>query len=127
MTAKLLHSLLILPVSDLEKTTDYYEKILNFKAVKYLKVANPHICLYRDNVEIVLIKSKLKKIQPNRILHGSGYDGYFTTKDVESVYQEVKSRDAKIVKHLSKTDYGNLEFVIEDVDERWIAVGLKQE
>jgi len=127
MIAKLLHSLLILPAPDLKKTSNYYEKILNFKAVQYLTVTHPHICLYRDNVEIVLIKSNLKKIQPNRILHGSGYDGYFTTKNVESMYQEVMSRNAKIVTHLSKTNYGNLEFVIEDVDGRWIAIGLKQE
>jgi hypothetical protein len=43
------------------------------------------------------------------------------------MYQEVMSRNAKIVTHLSKTNYGNLEFVIEDVDGRWIAIGLKQE
>ena len=125
MVAKLLHSLLIMPTVNLERTSSYYEKILNFKAVKYLNVAQPHICLYRDDVEIILIQSKLKKIQPNRILHGTGYDGYFTTKDVEFFYKEMFAKKAKIVKHLNKTDYGNLEFVIEDVDERWIAVGLK--
>jgi len=126
MKSKLLHNLLILPVPDLEETSAYYERILNFKAVKYLNVAEPHICLYRDDVEIVLIQSKLDKIEPNRILHGAGYDGYFTTKDVESIYAEIVAKGAKIVKALNKTDYGNEEFVFEDIDGRWIAVGLKR-
>jgi catechol 2,3-dioxygenase-like lactoylglutathione lyase family enzyme len=125
MTSKLLHCLLILPVSNLEKTADYYTEKLKFTAVKYLEAEEPHICLYLDDVEIVLVKSQLKEIQPNRILHGTGYDGYFTTNDVESLYKEFVSTKVKIIKHLSKTDYGNLEFVIEDIDKRWIAVGLK--
>ena len=126
MEAKLLHSLLILPVPDLNRTSDFYENKLNFKAVKYLKIKEPHICLYRDSVEIVLIKSKLAIIEPNRILHGHGYDGYFTTKNVKSFYEEVFKNNVKIAKPLKITEYGNQEFVLEDVDGRWIAVGLKR-
>ncbi|WP_342707227.1 hypothetical protein [Fontibacillus panacisegetis] len=32
----------------------------------------------------------------------------------------------KIVRSLSTTDYNNKEFVFEDIDRRWIAVGKKQ-
>lgn len=126
MTAKLEASLLILPVPDLEKTSDYYSKYLNFRAVKYLNVEQPHICLYRDSVEIVLTKSKLQKIQPNRVLHGYGYDGYFSGKDITSIYDELVAKNVKIAKPLGVTDYGNLEFVFEDVDGRWICCGVKQ-
>lgn len=114
-----------MPTVNLEKTSNYYEKILNFKAVKYLQVIHTHVCLYRDDVEIILIQSRLRKIHLNRILHGTGYDGYFTTKDVESFYKEMITKKAKIIKHLNQTDYGNFEFIIEDIDERWIAIGLK--
>ena len=41
---KLLSSLLILPVADLQKTSEYYENIVGFRAVKYLKSKQPHIC-----------------------------------------------------------------------------------
>jgi len=126
MKAKLLHSLLILPVPNLIETASFYEKKIKFKAVQYLESKEPHICLYRDDVEIVLIKSKLSSIKPNRILHGSGYDGYFTTLDVKSFYQEVCKSNVKIVKSLNITDYNNQEFAFEDMDGRWIAVGLKQ-
>jgi hypothetical protein len=37
----------------------------------------------------------------DRMLHGYGYDGYFTS-------------------------YGNLEFVFEDIEERWIFICVKQ-
>lgn len=126
MTARLAHSLLLLPTVDLNKTSDYYENMLGFRAVRYLESKEPHICLYRDDVEIVLLKSKLPAIQPNRILHGTGYDGYFTTEDVRSIYDEIVPKKVKIVRPLATTDYGNDEFVIEDVDGRWIAIGKKQ-
>lgn len=32
----------------------------------------------------------------------------------------------KIVRPLSRTDYNNKEFVFEDVNRRWIAIGKKQ-
>ncbi|MFA6527500.1 MAG: VOC family protein [Candidatus Babeliales bacterium] len=125
MTAKLETSLLILPVTDLEKTSVFYSKLLGFRAVKYLQVQQPHICLYRDAVEIILTQSKLQEIQPNRIIHGYGYDGYFTGKNIESIYEELVAKNVKIVRPLGTTDYGNLEFVMEDIDGRWICFGVK--
>ena len=126
MKSELSHSLLILPVPNLTATSDYYEEKLNFKAVKYLDVEQPHICLYRDHVEIVLTKSKLSEIQPNRMTHGYGYDGYFTGKNIDKIYEACVFSDVKIVKPLQMTDYGNLEFVLEDIDKRWICIGIKK-
>ena len=126
MKSELSHSLLILPVPNLNLTSDYYEKKLNFKAIKYLDVEQPHICLYRDLVEIVLTKSKLCEIQPNRMTHGYGYDGYFTGKNIDKIYKACVSSGVKIVKPLQMTDYGNFEFVLEDIDKRWICIGIKK-
>jgi catechol 2,3-dioxygenase-like lactoylglutathione lyase family enzyme len=125
--SELSHSLLILPVPDLIRTADFYEKKLKFKVVKYLDVQQPHVCLYRDFIEIVLTKSKLFEIKPNRTVHGYGYDGYFTGKEIEEIYQECIKNDVKIVQHLHMTDYNNLEFVLEDIDKRWICIGIKKE
>lgn len=126
MKSKLSHSLIILPVPDLKITSDYYVEKLNFNAVKYLAVEQPHICLYRDLIEIVLTKSIQSEIKPNRIVHGYGYDGYFTGKNIDKIYDECVSNSVKIVKHLQMTDYGNLEFVFEDIDKRWICIGIKK-
>lgn len=42
------------------------------------------------------------------------------------IQQELINLNVKIVRPLAVTDYSNREFVFEDVDGRWIAVGNKQ-
>lgn len=123
--ALLEHSLLILPVPDINKTAQYYEHMLKFKVVRHPDTAQPHVCLYRDAVEIILTQSKLQKITPNRIMHGYGYDGYFTSTNIEKLYQDCVTSAVKIAKTLALTDYNNHEFVLEDIDGRWIGIGIK--
>lgn len=125
MAVAFISCLQIFPSSDLVKTTDFYEGI-GFRAVKYLDSKQPHVCLYRDNIEIILTKSKNRKMVPNREIHGYGYDAYFITDDPGKIQSELKQKGIKIVKELSKTDYGNNEFVFEDHEGRWIGVGKKQ-
>ncbi|MGF7050654.1 hypothetical protein J2T13_005204 [Paenibacillus sp. DS2015] len=40
--------------------------------------------------------------------------------------KDFKKLGVKIIRPLATTDYNNKEFVFEDVDRRWIAVGKKQ-
>ena len=68
---------------------------------------------------------KTKNIFPNRELYGYGYDAYLYTDDQEKLEKEFLEKGVKIVKPLNVTDYKNKEFVIEDIDGRWIAFGLK--
>lgn len=67
-----------------------------------------------------------EKIGFSREIHGYGYDAYFITDDQEEMQREMNQLGVKIVRSLSTTDYNNKEFVFEDVDRRWIAVGKKQ-
>lgn len=85
----------------------------------------PHICLYRDSIEIVLTKSKQDQYVPNRVIHGYGYDAYFVATEQKELEQELLQLGVKIVRPLATTDYNNNEFVFEDIDGRWIAVGNK--
>ncbi len=114
----------IFPVPDIKKTADYYESELGFRAVEYLDCKEPHICLYRDTVEIILLKSNIP-VRPNRDLYGYGYDAYLYTENQEQLEKEFAEKDVAFVKHLNTTDYQNKEFVIEDIDGRWLAFGLK--
>lgn len=116
----------IFPCDDIRKTAAYYSEKLGFRAAEYLDCAEPHICLYRDSTEIVLTQAKENKFVPNRILYGYGYDAYFYTWEQQALQNEFTRRDVPIVKPLSVTDYQNYEFVIEDIDGRWIAFGLKE-
>lgn len=54
----------IFPCNDIEKTADFYVNKLGFKDVKYLNATEPHICLYKDSVEIILIKALAGNYKP---------------------------------------------------------------
>jgi catechol 2,3-dioxygenase-like lactoylglutathione lyase family enzyme len=73
-----------------------------------------------------LTRSKLEKITPNRDVHGYGYDAYFISTDQDGFYHDLTSKNIKIIKELNLTDYRNREFIFEDNEGRWIAVGCKE-
>ena len=125
MSKLLLMSHCIFPTSDIVNTAKFYEQKLGFKAVNYLEAKEPHICLYRDATEIILTKSKGQQVIPNRELYGYGYDAYFITNNQEQLQNEFIQSNVQIVRPLNNTDYQNREFVIEDIDGRWIAFGIK--
>ena len=116
----------IFPSPDLKKTTDFYVTKLGFRAVEYLECEQPHVCLYKDEIEIVLLKANTDKVLPNRTLYGYGYDAYLYTADQTILEKEFLEKDVVFVKRLHTTDYQNREFVIEDIDGRWLAFGLKK-
>jgi catechol 2,3-dioxygenase-like lactoylglutathione lyase family enzyme len=125
MSKGLQSCLQIFPSSAFIKTKEFYEQI-GFRAVCYLDSNQPHICLYKDSIEIILTKSNLSKVQPNREIHGYGYDGYFISTDQDSLYRDIISKNVKIIKELNLTDYSNREFIFEDNEGRWIAIGCKE-
>ena len=60
---KTLYSILaIFPTPNIERTAKYYNEVMGFRVVKYLEVEEPHICLYRDRVEIVLTIANTAKV-----------------------------------------------------------------
>ena len=99
---------------------------LGFRAVEYLDCREPHICLYLDKAEIILLQADTDRIRPNRQLYGYGYDAYLYTEDQDALEKEFISKGVKVVRPLGMTDYQNREFVIEDIDGRWLAFGIKQ-
>ena len=114
----------IFPVPDIQKTAEYYTSKLGFRAVEYLQCAEPHICLYRDDSEIILLQGN-KEVIPNRTLYGYGFDAYLYTEFQEQLEQEFAEKGVKFARLLKVTDYQNKEFVVEDIDGRWLAFGLK--
>lgn len=115
----------IFPVPDMKKTTAFYVSELGFRAVEYIHCKEPHVCLYRDDIEIILLKANTDKIMPNHILYGYGFDAYLYTEHQEALEKEFSERNVKFISHMSITDYQNKQFVIEDCDGRRLAVGLK--
>jgi catechol 2,3-dioxygenase-like lactoylglutathione lyase family enzyme len=124
--SKLYMSHCVFPTPDIDKTAEYYTSKMGFRAVSYLDASEPHICLYRDATEIILTKSNRQKVIPNRELYGYGYDAYFISDNQSELEDEFAGKGVKIVRPLSKTDYHNQEFVIEDIDGRWLGFGIKE-
>lgn len=116
----------IFPSKDIRKTAEYYKIKLEFDIVEYLQSKQPHICMYKDNIEIILTQANHEEIKPNRLLYGYGYDAYIYTNNQLELQERFKKAGVKIVIPLTQTDYNNKEFVIEDIDGRWIAFGLKE-
>ena len=115
----------IFPVPDIERTAEFYVRRMSFRAIRYLDCAEPHICLYRDGAEILLLRAG-REVLPNRVLYGYGYDAYLYTDEQEALEREMRAAGVRIVRALNTTDYGNREFVVEDEDGRWLAFGRKQ-
>lgn len=116
----------IFPSDDIRKTAAFYEQKMGFRSVEYLQSTEPHICLYRDAIEIILTQTKDHSFVPHHILYGYGYDAYFYTRQQQALLEELTGKGVRIVKPLSVTDYINNEFVIEDIDGRWIGFGIKE-
>lgn len=108
---------------DIRKTAEYYRTKLGFDTIEYLQSVQPHICMYKDNVEIILTQANNEEIKPNRVLYGYGYDAYIYTNNQLELQEKLKKAGVKVAIPLKQTDYNNKEFVIEDIDGRWIAFG----
>jgi hypothetical protein len=119
------HAVQIFPCPNMQATAAYYET-LGFRADTYLSGAEPHIRLYRDQINLMLTQSALNRIFPNRKQYGYGYDAYFISDQPAAMQQELVRKDVAIVQPLVVTGYGDKVFVFEDIDERWIAVGNKR-
>ena len=122
----LLDSHCVFPTPDIKRTAAYYVNVMGFRAVEYLDVKEPHICLYRDNTEIILTQANSEKVYPNRELYGYGEDAYFITDEQEALQSELREKGANIVSELRLTDYNNREFTVEDIDGRRIVFGIKE-
>jgi catechol 2,3-dioxygenase-like lactoylglutathione lyase family enzyme len=94
MEKRLLCSHSVFPTPDIKRTADYYEKVMGFRAVKYMDAKEPHICLYRDDTEIILTGTE-KRVVPNREIYGYGYDAYFITDDQAALQEELREAGGK--------------------------------
>lgn len=115
----------VFPCTDIRRTAEYYKSKLGVEAAEYLQSGQPHVCLYWDGVEIILTQALQGDVKPNRLLYGYGYDAYIYVDGQRALQEEFQKAGVKIAVPLAQTDYGNSEFVIEDIDGRWLAFGLK--
>lgn len=117
----ILGSSCIFPAPDIRKTAHFYAAAFGFQAVEYPEAKESHICLYKDQAEIILLKAKTDRIMPNRVLYGYGYDAYLYVDNPAQWEQKLMAKGINIIRSTMVTDYQNKELVVEDLDGRWLA------
>jgi catechol 2,3-dioxygenase-like lactoylglutathione lyase family enzyme len=124
--ARLENAPVILITPDVATTAAYYRDVFGFTVVEHLDAEEPFAAAYRDEVELVFVQARRGEYQPNRIRHGSGFDVYLDTDAVEGIddfYAELVQKGAVIVRKPALVAYGSYEFVVEDVDGRYVGIG----
>ena len=108
----------ILPVPRPAKTAAFYES-LGFRAVEVRRGERTQIRLYRDQAELILVQSPAVTTMPNRALYGEECDVYLYTDNPAALEKEFRRKGAKLVRSLADTR--GQEFLLEDIDGRWLS------
>lgn len=109
-----------LMVEDVNKTVEYYQKVLGFELV--MTVPNEGVynwaMMKRGNVEI-MFQERNNIIDEYPVLKdktpGGGLTFFTRVGNVEELYKELKDK-VEIVLDLHKTFYGSKEFAIKDIN-----------
>ena len=104
-------------VDDIERSVDWYTRVLEFKENIRTPQINPvFVSLSNGNVDIMLYKrdefvEEIPQFKDVKI--GGSFALYITIEDIQSLYDTVQNQ-AKVIQELHKTNYGSTEFSIED-------------
>jgi uncharacterized glyoxalase superfamily protein PhnB len=117
-------------VEDMSKTVHFYENILGFQPQIIFPETNPiFVKVGRENVSIMLYsRSEFEKDIPKlkTVLMGGSTLLYITVEKVEMFYQEIKD-NVHVIQPMHKTDYGSMEFTIEDCNGYFICFSERHE
>ena len=104
-------------VADVDKASEYYERVLGF-ASEY-KAGAPAVFAIqsRDGLAVMLrLASPGATLVPNELQRGT-WDAFFWTSDVRSLLNELRSSGATLVYDLVYQDAYNMdEFAVRDLD-----------
>lgn len=104
-------------VEDMLQTVKFYEDVLGFKTEIAFPQKDPvFVQVEKDGICIMLyarcdFEKEIPKLKT--VSMGGSVELYFKAEGIESFYQKIKDK-VKIVQDIHKTDYGSLEFTIED-------------
>jgi hypothetical protein len=123
MTANLTAVAPILLVSDLPASVAYWRESVGFAGTMY-GVPPDFAILRRDAARLMLALAPVgHTVVPHWRVCEKMWDAYFWVDDAKSLYEELRSRGARIDYELYEAPHGVLEFGIQDLDEHDIAFG----
>jgi len=118
MKAHTVGTITVLPVSDIEESTKWYEQTLGFRTT-FLNEGDEegeltnYAILKREDVAFHLILDESPDHIPSWTKAGSGYL-YLLVSDIEKEYDDVKSRGATMTRELQTENWGAKGFNMRD-------------
>jgi catechol 2,3-dioxygenase-like lactoylglutathione lyase family enzyme len=105
------------PVADIERSAEYYERVLGFRR-EYAGGSPPVFAiLSRDGLPLMLrLVPEPRKISPNE-QQGGTWDAFFWVSDAQALYDEFHANAAQVVYGpVVQTEYHMKEFAVRDLD-----------
>jgi uncharacterized glyoxalase superfamily protein PhnB len=106
-------------VQDVLRSVEHYRNVLGFKVEFTYGQPTFYAGVERDNVDIHLQAANQTKRQP-----GQGAVNVFVT-DVDALYQELKSRGARVLNEPKDYSYGMRDFDVNDLDGNHLCFGME--
>jgi len=108
-----------LMVDDIQRSVSLYIDILGFEKEFEFPKNNPtFVSIFKDEIHISFFKreefsKEVSKFKDMRL--GGSFVLNIEVEDIQRLYDDIKEK-VTIIKELYKTDYGTLEFTMEDSD-----------
>ena len=115
--SQLLRSAPYFPVSDVEQSVEYYERVLGFRREYMAGTPAQFAIMGRDGLPIMLRRvSDPGRISPNE-RQGGTWDAFFWVRDVRKLHAELRASGADIVYGpIAQDEYHMEEFAVRDRD-----------
>ncbi|MGE0267395.1 MAG: VOC family protein [Candidatus Omnitrophota bacterium] len=121
---KFLNCAPILIVKSIEKSVEYYMNQCGFEEPLFYGEQKTFCMIHRDLCELMLHQVEDPgEIKPHWKVVNNLWNIYYWVDDAKLLYDELRSRGAKIDYDLGVKEYGCLEFGIQDIDGYDIGFG----
>ena len=117
-------------VDDVISTANYYRDKLGFSYERFWNEPPSFCMVHRSGVVIMLAQLEQTGVmRPNRVVdpEGGAWDAYLWIDNVDSLYDEYKSKGVKIVRGVCDQPYGCRDFEVEDCNGYRLCFGQNLE
>ena len=112
----------IMVVHNVLRTSSFYVDRLGFSLIALAGAPPVYAMVERDGIQIHFTVSDGEKININKELRLTAYDIILWIPDIHAFYNEVRQQGLHITEEIVRRSYGNMEFVIEDIDGHRILI-----
>lgn len=120
-TAKIIGSAPQLLVKNVVLTAEYYRDVLGFSVIGYALDPPVYAMVQRDGFQIHFAKAD--NINLNETLRKETTDFILWIPEIDTFYNELKSKGADIITEIIQRPYGSREFVVRDCNGYTILIG----